>query len=99
MRIELEVFPNVFLSVSLARLKGTFGEFREQVSQIPDIAVIDRRMVLSALQLAAAASAALGASERGELLTRCFGTELLYRLSGSNNVPWALGQRWSHPIP
>lgn len=87
MKIKLEAFPNSYLALSRAHLRGNFAEFHAQLSQVNDVAFIDRGMALNPLQLATAASSALGAFERGEMLTRGFGTELLYKLSGSNNVP------------
>lgn len=86
MKIKLEAFPDSHLSLSRAHIRGSFAEFRAQLSQVNDVAFIDRGIVLNALHLATAASSALGALERGEMLTRGFGTELLYKLSGSKNV-------------
>lgn len=86
MKVPLEPFKEKYVSVVRARVLSQPAALKEHISRLQDVAVLNGPLIIDIIQISAAACAAVGAIERGEALTKCFATELLYRISGSNNV-------------
>ena len=86
----LETIPGSSVSLLTATV-GDGRALREAAKSWDDIAVINGELVLDVLQVTAAVCKALSASQSsgsgGEMLTLRLSTEIVYRLSGSGNVP------------
>lgn len=83
--IILEAFPDTSLTIISAKVCD-FPALR-RVVESSDVAAIDARMVLDTIQIVSAACKVLAARSSGSMLTSKVASEVVYRLSGSGNVP------------
>lgn len=85
----LETFPGRTVAVVEGILPETGSESRGEIKRLLTetvLAVVDARIVMDQMQVVCAVCATLVAERDARMLTKALPSELLYRLSGSNNV-------------